>query len=31
VRVRAAEAEAMLARDIDKWSRLIRAAGISAD
>ena len=31
VRVSAAEAEALLARDIDKWVRLIRAAGISAD
>ena len=31
VRVSAAQAEAMLARDIDRWSRLIRAAGISAD
>jgi tripartite-type tricarboxylate transporter receptor subunit TctC len=31
VRVSAAQAEAWLARDIDKWSKLIRAAGISAD
>jgi tripartite-type tricarboxylate transporter receptor subunit TctC len=31
VRVSAAQAEALLARDIDKWARLIRAAGISAD
>jgi len=31
VRVPAAQAEALLARDIDKWARLIRAAGISAD
>jgi tripartite-type tricarboxylate transporter receptor subunit TctC len=31
VRMSAAEAEALLARDIDKWVRLIRAAGISAD
>jgi tripartite-type tricarboxylate transporter receptor subunit TctC len=31
VRVPAAQAEAMLARDIDKWARMIRAAGISAD
>lgn len=31
VRVPAAEAEALLARDIDKWTQLIRAAGISAD
>jgi tripartite-type tricarboxylate transporter receptor subunit TctC len=31
VRVSAAQAEALLARDIDKWAALIRAAGISAD
>lgn len=31
VRVSAAEAEALLARDIDKWVQLIRAAGIRAD
>lgn len=31
VRVPAAQAEALLARDLDKWARLIRAAGISAD
>jgi tripartite-type tricarboxylate transporter receptor subunit TctC len=31
VRVSAAQAEAWLARDIDNWSKLIRAAGISAD
>jgi tripartite-type tricarboxylate transporter receptor subunit TctC len=31
VRVSAAQAEAWLARDIDKWAQLIRAAGISAD
>ena len=31
VRVSAAQAEQMLARDIDKWAQLIRAAGINAD
>jgi tripartite-type tricarboxylate transporter receptor subunit TctC len=31
VRVSAAEAEALLARDLDKWVQLIRAAGIRAD
>jgi tripartite-type tricarboxylate transporter receptor subunit TctC len=31
VRVSVAEAEALVARDIDKWTQLIRAAGISAD
>jgi tripartite-type tricarboxylate transporter receptor subunit TctC len=31
VRVPAAQAEVLLARDLDKWARLIRAAGISAD
>jgi tripartite-type tricarboxylate transporter receptor subunit TctC len=31
VRVDAAQAQTMLARDIDKWSALIRAAGIKAD
>ena len=31
VRVSAAEAEGLLARDIDKWVQLIRAAGIRAD
>ena len=31
VRVPAAEAEALLARDIDKWAHQIRAAGIRAD
>ena len=31
VRVSAAEAETLLARDIDKWVQLIRAAGIRAD
>jgi tripartite-type tricarboxylate transporter receptor subunit TctC len=31
VRVPAAQAEALLARDIDKWAQLIRAAGIRAD
>jgi tripartite-type tricarboxylate transporter receptor subunit TctC len=31
VRVSAAEAETLLARDIDKWAQLIRAAGIRAD
>jgi tripartite-type tricarboxylate transporter receptor subunit TctC len=31
VRVSAAQAEALLARDIDKWAGLIRAAGITAD
>jgi tripartite-type tricarboxylate transporter receptor subunit TctC len=31
MRVPAAQAEALLARDLDKWTRLIRAAGISAD
>jgi len=31
VRISAAEAEILLARDIDKWAQLIRAAGISAD
>ena len=31
VRITAAQAEAMLAQDIDKWVQLIRAAGISAD
>ena len=31
VRVSAAEAESLLARDIDKWVQLIRAAGIRAD
>lgn len=31
VRIAAAQAEAILARDIDKWTALIRAAGISAD
>ena len=31
VRISAADAEALLARDIDKWAQLIRAAGISAD
>lgn len=31
VRVPAAQAEALLARDIDKWAHLIRAAGIRAD
>jgi tripartite-type tricarboxylate transporter receptor subunit TctC len=31
VRVSAAEAESLLARDIDKWVELIRAAGIRAD
>lgn len=31
VRIPAPQAEAWLARDIEKWARLIRAAGISAD
>ena len=31
VRIPAPQAQAMLARDIDKWTALIRAAGISAD
>ena len=31
VRISAAQAEALLAQDIDKWVQLIRAAGISAD
>jgi tripartite-type tricarboxylate transporter receptor subunit TctC len=31
VRVSAAQAEALVARDIEKWTQLIRAAGISAD
>jgi len=31
VRVSAAEAESLLARDLDKWVQLIRAAGIRAD
>ena len=31
VRVSAAEAETLLARDLDKWVQLIRAAGIRAD
>jgi len=31
VRVSAREAELLLARDLDKWAQLIRAAGISAD
>lgn len=31
VRVSAAQAEALVARDIEKWTKLIRAAGISAD
>ena len=31
VRVSAAEAEALLARDLEKWVQLIRAAGIRAD
>jgi tripartite-type tricarboxylate transporter receptor subunit TctC len=31
VRVSAAQAEALLARDVDKWVQMIRAAGISAD
>ena len=31
VRISAAQAEELLARDIDKWVQLIRAAGISAD
>jgi tripartite-type tricarboxylate transporter receptor subunit TctC len=31
VRISAPEAEKLLARDIDKWAQLIRAAGISAD
>jgi tripartite-type tricarboxylate transporter receptor subunit TctC len=31
VRISAAQAEALLTQDIDKWVQLIRAAGISAD
>ena len=31
VRIPAPQAEALLARDIEKWAQLIRAAGISAD
>jgi hypothetical protein len=31
MRVPVAEAEALVARDIDKWIKLIRSAGISAD
>jgi tripartite-type tricarboxylate transporter receptor subunit TctC len=31
VKVSAREAELLLARDLDKWAQLIRAAGISAD
>jgi len=31
VRISASQAEALLARDIDKWAQQIRAAGISAD
>lgn len=31
VRVSAAQAEALVARDLEKWTKLIRAAGISAD
>jgi tripartite-type tricarboxylate transporter receptor subunit TctC len=31
VRIPGPQAEAMLARDIEKWAQLIRAAGISAD
>jgi tripartite-type tricarboxylate transporter receptor subunit TctC len=31
VRISAPEAELLLARDLDKWAQLIRAAGISAD
>jgi hypothetical protein len=26
-----AEAEALVARDIEKWTKLLRSAGISAD
>jgi len=31
VRISAPEAELLLARDLDRWAQLIRAAGISAD
>jgi tripartite-type tricarboxylate transporter receptor subunit TctC len=31
LRLSMAETEALVARDIDKWTKLIRAAGIQAD
>jgi tripartite-type tricarboxylate transporter receptor subunit TctC len=31
VRMPVAEAEALVARDIEKWTKLLRSAGISAD
>jgi hypothetical protein len=31
LRISGPEAEALLASDLDKWTRLIRSAGISAD
>ena len=31
MRVKASEAEALVASDIEKWTKLIRSAGISAD
>jgi tripartite-type tricarboxylate transporter receptor subunit TctC len=31
LRLSAAETEAVVARDIEKWTRLVRAAGIQAD
>ncbi len=31
IRLSVRETEALVARDIDKWTRLIRSAGISAD